>query len=57
MEETCIKSTLNVTLSEAKGLGVVGVVRKMPSPTPRFFVAQLLRMTFDTKPLAGEGQG
>ncbi len=47
---------LNVTLSEAKGLGVVKFIRVMPRLTPRFFVASLLRMTFDTKPLGREGE-
>jgi hypothetical protein len=46
---------LNVTLSEAKGLGVVGFIRVTPILTPRFFVTSLLRMTFDTKLLGGEG--
>ena len=45
------KVSISVTLSEAKGLGVVGFVRAMPGLTPRFFVTSLLRMTFDTKPL------
>ncbi len=39
------KVLLNVTLSAAKGLGVAGSMRTMPSLTPRFFVASLLRMT------------
>jgi hypothetical protein len=48
------KVLINVTLSEAKGLGVVGLRRAIPILTPRFFVASLLRMTFDTKSIKGE---
>jgi hypothetical protein len=44
-----------VTLSAAKGLGAVGLIRATTIPTPRFFVTSLLRMTFDTKPSEGEG--
>ena len=44
----------NVTLNEVKGLGVVGSMRGMPNPTPRFFVTSFLRMTFEAKPLGKE---
>jgi hypothetical protein len=54
-----LKVPLNVTLSpsvtlrinSAKGLGVVGFMRTVPRLALRFFVASLLRMTFDTEPL------
>jgi hypothetical protein len=41
----------SVTLSAAKSLGVVRFVRTTVLLSPRFFVALLLRMRFNTKPL------
>ena len=49
-----LKVLFYVTLSAAKGLGVVGFIRITNIPTQRFFVTSLLRMTFDTKPIEGE---
>ena len=53
-----LKVLFSVTLSEAKGLVLVGHICVMPGASTRFFVALLLRMTFDTTPWVFiEGRG